>query len=140
MTHRDRELGMARKITRRDFLDGVALAIGSTAVAPFAFGGAVESAEGPAASGIDVRRTNGSGIKPRLHEELPTYPPTLTGLRGDQDKVYEVAHRLRDGKAWESFGTAEEEKDFYDLIVVGAGISGLAAAYFYRELHGNRGF
>jgi len=138
MTHRDRELGMARKITRRDFLDGVALAIGSTALAPFAFGGAVESAEGPAASGIDVARAKGRGIKPRLHEELPTYPPTLTGLRGDQDKVYEVAHRLRDGKAWDSFGTAEEEKDFYDLIVVGAGISGLAAAYFYRKLHGEK--
>jgi spermidine dehydrogenase len=118
---RDRELGMQQKITRRDFLDGMALALGCVAACPFVMAG-------------------NEGVHPRPDfnpvEGLPAYPPALTGLRGDQDKVYEFAHRLRDGKAWQSFATPEEEKIRYDLIVVGAGISGLAAAYFYRKLHG----
>jgi spermidine dehydrogenase len=33
-TKRDRELGMDRPITRRDFLDGVAIAIGAAGLAP----------------------------------------------------------------------------------------------------------
>ena len=121
---RDRELGMGRKITRRDFLDGVALAVGGAAVAgPFAM------------ARSDERHASASAND---DGNLPDYPPGLTGLRGDQDKVYEFAHRLRDGKAWESFGAPEDEKDSYDLVVVGAGISGLAAAYFYRKSHGEK--
>src|SRR5262250_588298 len=122
---RDRELGMERKITRRDFLDGVALAAGAAAVAgPFALSAGA----------------NDGGLPPAANNKgsLPEYPPGLTGLRGDQDKVYEFAHRLRDGRPWESFGAPEDENNSYDLVVVGAGISGLAAAYFYRQLHGER--
>ena len=33
MTPRDRDLGMNRKITRRDFLDGVAIAVGGSVLA-----------------------------------------------------------------------------------------------------------
>src|SRR5215831_17865454 len=100
----DRKLGMNRKITRRDFLDGMALAIGGVAVAS-------------------------GGEEPLLRSEeragLPAYPPTLHGLRGDQDQVFEFAHKLRDGKSWETFGALEDDGEHYDLIVVGAGISGL---------------
>ena len=128
---RDRELGMGRKITRRDFLDGVALAV-SGAAGLFAIAGAERANARTQNAG---ERPFGAQGKPALQKD---YPPGLTGLRGDQDKVYELAHRLRDGKAWESFGTPEEEKIRYDLIVVGAGISGLAAAYFYRQLYGEK--
>ena len=62
------------------------------------------------------------------------YPPTLTGMRGSHDGSFEVAHALaREGK---SFAAGQEVDDPYDLIVVGGGISGLAAAYYYRKLHG----
>ena len=105
---------MHRKITRRDFLDGAAVMIGGGAIAMHF----------PATS-------SHTG-------ELPAYPPGLTGLRGDQEGVFEYAHKLRDGKAWQTFGTAEEDPESYDLIVVGAGISGLAAAHFYRKNWGNR--
>jgi spermidine dehydrogenase len=100
---------MNRKITRRDFLDGAAMAIGGVAL-----GLHIPAAEGRA-------------------DALPADPPALTGLRGDQDRVFEYAHKLRDGKSWETFATIEEDSDSYDLIVVGAGISGLAAAHFYRQ-------
>jgi len=64
------------------------------------------------------------------------YPPGWTGLRGDQEGVYKFAHELRDGKKWDALGTPEKLDESYDLIVVGAGISGLAAAYFWRAQHG----
>jgi spermidine dehydrogenase len=111
---RDRELGMHRKITRRDFLDGAAMAVGAAALE-----GATLGLRAPGGE------TGGS--------ERPAYPPALTGLRGDQNRVFETAHKLRDGKSWEALGTVEDDAQSYDLIVVGAGISGLAAAYFYRK-------
>src|SRR5215475_5060897 len=109
---RDRELGMDRPISRRDFLDGVAVTIG----------GAVLAAHTPAVDAQEMK--------------TPNYPPALTGLRGDQDQVFRYAHKLRDGKAWDSLGTPEKSSESYDLIVVGAGISGLSAAYFFRKTFG----
>lgn len=111
-SQRDRELGMDRSISRRDFLDGVAVAVG----------GAVLGAHAPAASADTPDSKN--------------YPPARTGLRGDEDNVYKFAHALRDGKKWDSLATAEESGETYDLVVVGAGISGLSAAHFYRKRFG----
>jgi spermidine dehydrogenase len=64
------------------------------------------------------------------------YPPALTGLRGQHLGSFEVAHELRDGKSFplESVPVSEQ----YDLVVVGAGISGLAAAHFYRQAAGKQ--
>ena len=103
----DRDLGMDRPITRRDFLDGVAIAVG----------GASLLSEKAAAATV-------------FAQDRPGYdPPTLTGMRGSHDGSYDYAHALRDGK---SVGTPAETGETYDLVVVGGGISGLAAAYFYR--------
>jgi spermidine dehydrogenase len=89
-------------ITRRDFLDGVALTIAAGLT--------------PAAQAI---------------AQPSRYPPALTGMRGHHVGSFEVAHDLRDGKAFQLGGVPIEER--YDLVVVGAGISGLAAAFFYRR-------
>ena len=60
------------------------------------------------------------------------YPPGLTGLRGSHTGSFEAAHALaRDHKQFTT-DAAVIDPD-YDLVVVGAGISGLAAAFFYRE-------
>jgi spermidine dehydrogenase len=112
----DRELGMDRKITRRDFLDGVALAVGGVVVAsatPHMFG----------LSGLDSAPEKSSTY----------YPPALTGLRGNHEGSYPVAHSLRDTSFWDSAGKPESTGENFDLIVVGGGISGLAAAYFFRK-------
>jgi spermidine dehydrogenase len=63
------------------------------------------------------------------------YPPALTGMRGSHPGSFEVAHQLRDGAV---FADPIETGERYDLIVVGAGISGLAAAKFYRAAHAGR--
>src|SRR5262249_56948005 len=58
------------------------------------------------------------------------YPPRLTGLRGSHPGSLELVHKLRGGNLrLPAPGPAET----YDLVIVGGGISGLSAAYFYRE-------
>ena len=115
---RDRELGMQHEITRRDFLNGVSIAVGTSLLA---------------ANPLWVEAF-GIPQSPFAPEKDPSYyPPAKTGMRGSHDGSWEVAHALRDGKEWPE-SIADEES--YDLIVVGAGISGLAAAYFYRKSAG----
>jgi len=80
---RDLDLGMDRAISRRDFLDGVAVTVGGAVLAMHA---PDASAQGTASD----------------------YPPAKTGLRGDEPNVYKVAHALRDGKKWDSLATADE--------------------------------
>ena len=55
------------------------------------------------------------------------------GLRGSHDGSWEVAH-VRDGKTWHTATVDPDE--VYDLVVVGGGISGLSAAYFFRKAAG----
>ncbi len=116
---RDRELGMGRRITRRDFLNGVAVGIGALGST-----GLTEPASGTA-RGEDA-----------THPPPGFYPPALEGMRGSQPGAYDVAHALRDGTFWETAGNPADTGETYDLIVVGGGISGLAAAYFYRKQAG----
>src|SRR5512135_1313516 len=120
---RDRELGMQRKISRRDFLDGVALAIG----------GSILSANVP---WLHAVAQSNHGFAPEKNHNY--YPPALPGMRGNHPGSFEVAHRLRDGTFWESAGKPEDTGEKYDLVVVGGGISGLAAAYFYRQAAGSK--
>jgi spermidine dehydrogenase len=61
------------------------------------------------------------------------YPPLLNGLRGSHPGSFESAHALRDGDFWKNRQTTVETGERYDLVVVGAGISGLTAAHFYRS-------
>jgi spermidine dehydrogenase len=88
---------MADGISRRDFLNGIALTI----------------AAGPTPAA-------------QLSAQPSPYPPALTGLRGHHPGSFETAHAFREGKAYPVDGVPVAEH--YDLVVVGGGLSGLAAA------------
>ncbi len=77
-----------------------------------------------------------TGIKALGNERLPpaNYPPLRTGLRGSHPGSYEAAHNLALEKHSIKLPTEADEQ--FDLIVVGAGISGLAAAYYYQKRFG----
>ena len=121
MRKTDRELGMDRDITRRDFLNGATVAIGGTLLPE-----ATPATGAPSAVGTK----HPSQASPLPQSSPEYYPPTLTGLRGSHEGSYEAAHEMRTGKTWEQ---AEETGELYDLIVVGGGLSGLAAAYYFRK-------
>lgn len=111
----DRALGVDRAITRRDFLNGVSIALTGSAMYPW-FAAASQVAES-------------------AREKAPGYyPPAVTGMRGSHPGSFEVGHALRDGKVWDA--DAVDLGETYDLVVVGGGISGLAAAYRFRQLAG----
>jgi len=90
-------------ISRRDFLNGVALTVAA-------------------------------GITPeaQIAAQPAHYPPALTGLRGHHVGSFETAHALAlENLVFPVDSAPIEER--YDLVVVGGGISGLAAAWFYRR-------
>ena len=112
----DRYLGMDRLISRRDFVNGAAMLVG----------GAIFPGAMPFASSRAQEAQSRDGYD----------PPRSTGLRGSHSGSFEAAHSLRDGTFWKTASPPVDTKEVYDLVVVGAGISGLAAAYFFRESAG----
>jgi spermidine dehydrogenase len=107
---------MNRAISRRDFLNGVSVAIGASLL--------------PACT-----KTGEHGLSEPIVDGASTYyPPAVTGMRGSHAGSFEVAHATVGGQRW----AAERTDEHYDLVVVGAGISGLSAAYIYhRDLNPN---
>ena len=106
---------MIKKVTRRDFCNGIAIGTGMNFMGPMNLFGQSEFAS--------------------QDQQQSHYPPILTGMRGSHKGSFEVAHAL----AWDGEKPTKYEKlnEEYDLVVVGAGISGLATAWFYQKKMGS---
>ncbi len=103
----DKFLGMDRPITRRDFVNGMAIGLGVLGAA----------SQGTA-------------------QEHADYPPEKMGMRGSHPGSFETIHSLRDGTFWKNAGKTIDTHEHYDLVVVGGGLSGLSAAHFFRAKAG----
>ena len=108
---------MTRSITRRDFLNGTQIAIGASVLGPLA--------------GCKTKAQSTTNAVEATDFALAAdyYPPAKTGLRGSHQGSWEAMHARVQGRAWPQTAPMET----YDLVVIGGGISGLAAAHFYRK-------
>ena len=115
-TRSDRELGLFRDISRREFIGNVAAGVGA----------------------VGFLNACALHAPPQLHAGLERaagyYPPRIMGMRGDHEGAFESAHRLRSNAP--VFADAIDTRETYDLVVVGGGISGLSAAHYFRQQAG----
>lgn len=110
----DDSLGMHAPISRRDFLNGTLLAGASLVLAP--------RLHMPSDSPADAwNGYGGVGDYARAH--------------GNMYDVMTTAHRMRDGEFERAIASATDTGETYDLVAVGGGISGLAAAVFFQKNH-----
>jgi len=98
----ERALGIDRPISRRDFLNGIAIGMGAALAS-----------------------------SPSQASAIPTGE-----FLGQTDQGFAVMHALRDGHFWKNAGRVEATSEHYDVIIVGAGISGLASAFLFRQQFG----
>lgn len=114
----DDRLGMHEPISRRDFLNGTL----------FASAGLVLGRHAPVFDFIAPADAwdgyGGVGDYARAH--------------GDGYEVMSAAHRMRDGAFEGAMARAIDTGERYDLVCVGGGISGLAAAVFFQKQRGGR--
>jgi spermidine dehydrogenase len=112
---------MNRRIPRRDFLNGLAIGVtGAIAVTRqdrLAAESAAQTASQPPAAAV--------------------YPPARTGLRGNYPAAVGEFAAMQAGRYRDFPALDVDTREEYDLVIVGGGISGLAAAHFWRRALGN---
>ena len=118
MTMPDDRLGMHEPISRRDFINGTLLAGAGLALG--------RSAQVP------------STISPADAWDGYGGVGDYASSHGNMYDMMTTAHRMRDGGFERAIASATDTGETYDLVCVGGGISGLAAAVFFQRNRGGK--
>jgi spermidine dehydrogenase len=115
----DAPLGMDSSITRRDFLGATLLASGVQLLHPF--------------SPAQLLAQQPNAFLPGATEDWNGYSGVgeYANSNGNTWEVLSAGHKLRDSNQAASLKNATDTSEFYDCVVVGGGISGLAAAALF---------
>lgn len=121
----DRTLGMDTSITRRDFLGSTLLASGAQLLEPMS----------PARL---LAMQTGSNAPPGGAEDWNGYGGVgeYAASNGNTWEVLSAGHRLRDAQNCIDPASSRDTGEIYDCVIVGGGISGLAAALFFLRQAG----
>ncbi|HEV2399864.1 MAG TPA: NAD(P)-binding protein [Candidatus Sulfotelmatobacter sp.] len=119
----ERSLGLEQDITRRDFLNSSLLASG----------GALLASMSPA-----QMLAQKAGQKDSSADDWTGYGGVgdYANSNGNTTAVFEAGHRIRDGEFETAPKTFVDTGETYDCVVVGGGISGLAAALIFQRKGG----
>jgi spermidine dehydrogenase len=100
-------------ITRREFIDGFACTVAA-------------GVAGVASATVTRAQDAGAPVSGAA------YPPGRTGYLGSRPADFAVAHGIRDGRRYQIDSQPITER--YDVVIIGAGIGGLASAHYLRRL------
>ena len=117
----DKELGIDRAITRRDFLYGSSLLVGGALVGCSRDGGPDSNQEYSFEIGADWYGPGGIGDYASSHGNTPD--------------LIRTAHEIRAGNFDQLETASISSEEEFDLVIVGGGFSGLSAAHHFHRLN-----
>jgi spermidine dehydrogenase len=118
----DKALGLESDITRRDFLNSTLLASGGLLLSSASPAQILAQKSSDAATNGDWTGYGGIG--------------DYANSNGNTRHVLEAGHQIRDGNFETLPASVIDTGEIYDCVIVGGGISGLAAALIFRQLAG----
>ncbi len=111
----DEALGLNTSISRRDFLNGALISMGA------------------------VWTSHLSPMQQVVRAQQTTTQTSRSSWGGNSQEAFDAGHAVRDGLYDDPAIAAEDTGEVFDLVVVGGGFSGLAAAYYFNQAKAGRG-
>ena len=118
----DEGIGLDHKVTRRDFLNSTLLGSGALLLSPLSPAQLLSQTTAAPIAADDWTGYGGVG--------------DYANSNGNTPAVFEAGHRVRDGEFESLPANAIDTQETFDCVIIGGGISGLAAALIFQQLSG----